>query len=163
MRQLRRDLKLQPLQKSWSPERIEQQALEFYRTEGQLTHALLYKKKRSDLWNAISRRYPGGMQKLQDRLEITPDRKIRGFWKIDVIEQEALIFFSDHHDLNQNILTQHGRVDLASAIKRTYPGGFQGLRENLRLRTTKLNSKNTISPDQANEELMRFLEAKDEQ
>ncbi len=82
----------------------------------------------------------------------------KGFWTPDRIEQDALEFYRVNGRLSSWSLRKFGRYDLSNAINNRYPGKMRGLKEKLGL--GHLNHKDTISPDEANEELMRFLDIK---
>lgn len=141
----------------WSQERIKQDAVEFYQRESGLSTKLLRKKNRRDLSSAIIRRYPGKMKQLRRDLELQPLQKT---WSLERVEQEALEFYRTEGQLNYKILYKKKRSDLWSATRRHYPGGMKKLQDKLGI--TRLNLEETILPDQANEELMKFLEARDE-
>jgi hypothetical protein len=52
----------------WTVERIEEEALEAYRTHGRISNAYLYIIGRGDLAHAIARRYPGRIKALKEKL-----------------------------------------------------------------------------------------------
>lgn len=144
----------------WKPEKIEDEARRFYEREGKLTGRLLIQKKRSDIAVAINRHYPGKMPRLKETLGIIVKRKQNGYWTTRNIEQESILFHKNYGGLTQSLLTQHDRSDLLGAIHSYYPGQMEALKKKLGI--TSYTSEDLISPDQANEELMKFLEAKDE-
>lgn len=71
--QLKIDLGIELTQKPkgyWKPERIEEEALSFYQTNGVLSLRKLKKSGRGDLSSAISELYPGAMRALKNKLGI---------------------------------------------------------------------------------------------
>jgi len=143
----------------WTPEQIEKEAFEFYKTEGELTQTTLNKKKRGDLSRAIQL-YPGQMAKLKERLGIIAISKPKGYWTPQVIEQQAELFFKNHGVLSFSMLHSQNRKDLANAISHHYPGRMTALKQKFGIQLK--DQEATISPYEPNEELMRFLEVKDE-
>lgn len=55
----------------WIPEKIEQDATEFYQQHGNLSFNLLRQMRRYDLSSAIVKKYPGGLAALKEKLGIT--------------------------------------------------------------------------------------------
>lgn len=60
----------------WTPEKIEQHALEVLQKEGKIGHTLLWKLKMRGLSYAISNFYPGGMKALKEKIAPLPERKV---------------------------------------------------------------------------------------
>jgi len=163
MFQLREDLSLDPIRRPpthWSHEKIEQEALLFAESNGGLTYSLLMKHHAFALQSAIVEKYPGGLRDLQSKLGLTTKRRQKGYYTLDRIEEEARDFYLREGILDYTILRSHNKSGLGSAISKYYPGSITALREKLGITTS--HPEDTISPDQANEELMRFLEVRDE-
>jgi len=143
----------------WNPEKIEEEARGFLEQEGGLTQRLLVSRGRPELKSAISRNYPGGIYALEQKLGLAIKQQLPGYWTPEQIEKEAKEVFEEEGALTQKVLYRKGKAGLAGAIKRHYPGGLTGLKEKLGISIP--NNEDTISPEEANERLMKLLEAKD--
>lgn len=141
---------------SWKKEELFLKAKEFLDREGKISYSLLQEKKESGLRAGIFKRYPGGMIQLRKDLGLEPLEKPKGYWISETIEQETKVFIQQEGNIG---LLREKRNDLRVAINQTYPGGMRGMKEKLGI-TQKPES--SISPDQANEELMRLLEPRGE-
>lgn len=116
----------------WTPERIEQEAREFYQATGALTQTELVRLGRSDLIHAILT-YPGGTFALRNKLGIEAVQKPAGFWSAQTIEEEARRILEEEGRFTSKLLVERGKTGLAAAIPKHYPDGMSGLRETLGL------------------------------
>lgn len=82
-----------------------------------------------------------------------------GYWTPEVVEEQAMEIYKREGRLSQALLLELGRHDLLGAIATHYPGRLTALKK--KLGVTESDAEN-ISPDQANEELMKLLEEKNE-
>jgi len=146
----------------WTSEKITEEALAFYQRHGHLSSSLLIQDGNSGLADAIKRYYPGGWKQLRTdvALESKSNRKPRWYWTPENTEREASEFFIKYGNISYGLLVEHGRNDLILAIYAKYPGGHTALKEKLGISSSP---KEIISPDQANEELMKFLEVKEDE
>lgn len=158
LKQLRANLELESYRKPrgyWTPETIEQEALEFYQANGVLTQKTLIQGGKHNLNSAITENYPGAMRGLKEKLGVAGLNKPKGFWTETQIEVEALEFYIAEGILTQQALMNKKRFDLNIAINRKYPGGIRTLREKLGI---GVKGEEVISADQANEQLRKLLE-----
>ncbi|MEK7517379.1 MAG: hypothetical protein AAB583_02425 [Patescibacteria group bacterium] len=166
LNQLRKDLELEFLHKPdgyWTFETVKEETILFYQQYRDISQKLLYRNGRGDLVNQIRFHYPGGLYQVQVDLGVKPKQRLskpNGYWTVEVILQEALDFYTQYGSISQQLLRQHRRADLKGAIEQHYPGKMTTLKEKLGI--TYSNPEDSISPDQANAELMRFLEVRDE-
>ncbi len=144
----------------WTTERIEEETLAFLNQFGILTPGELKKNGRQDLIGAINEHYPGAFTKLKEHLGIGPDRRSNGHWRNPKnVEEEARILLDNGYSIaNKDLRAEHS--GFISAVRKYYPGGLIALREKLGI----ANGERLIliSPDEANEQLRRLLEEKDE-
>lgn len=134
---LRQDLGLPPTKKPigfWTPEQIEEVALEFYKTEGTLTSKSLRARGNPTLASLISTSYPGGMNALKAKLGIEYSRYPEGYWTTEKIEAVVSEFLGESPYLTEGIMEEAERSDLAYVVRHYYPGGLVRLRDNLGLR-----------------------------
>lgn len=116
----------------WTIEQIEEQSRGFLSLElGELKYSVLEKNGFVKLSSAIANNYPGGLTSLKSSLGLEGWRKPTGYWTQENIRKEALSFFAQEGELNQNILIYKKRRDLLSAIQKKYPGGMVKLKSNL--------------------------------
>ena len=130
--------------------------MEFYAEFGNLSEKSLVAHNRYDLAGAIAQRYKGSIQKLRKDLALENKQKPKGYWTPELIEEEARKFYAEVGHISGVNLPQHKRSDLWGAIQTRYPGKMTALKEKLGI------VEKPISPEEANEELMRFLEVRDE-
>lgn len=137
----------------WSQERIDQEVKEFYTREGVVTVTKLRAAGKGDLL-AVIQKTKGGLYKVLTRLGIQPNRRPVEYWTKEKILEEAREIYLTAGRLSHNYLVQIKRSDLSTVIVRRYPGGWKQLKEDLNIN----NPEQTISPEQANEQLRRLLE-----
>lgn len=157
LRQLRLNLSLYSPRNpkgSWTNDRIEQEALEFYQREGKLSQGALVKSEKHDLNSAISEIY-GGMRKLKRNLGLKIENKGSGYWTREQIEIEAKEFFETHGRLSQKALAKYKRHDLYNAINKHYPGGIIALKGTLGIN----EAVDSLSANESHQELQKLLEA----
>lgn len=157
--QLRTDLGLDSRRRPngyWTPDRIEETALEFYKSEGKLTTKLL-KERGHILTTLISTSYPGGMNALKRKLGIEFSVYPAGYWTTEKIEHEAKLFLDSGGRLTENDMTENGRSDLAYIVRRYYPGRMRGLRGKLGALEPR-DKFNDTSMETAQEDLWKLLE-----
>lgn len=150
----------------WTPERIEQEAIDFAIREGGLSDYLLEKKGSKSLRAAIQVKYPGKMTQLKINLGIQgvnpslikTDQRPSGYWKSVQIKQEAEEFYNKEGNLNLKLLARCGRKDLSSAIRKMYPGGIQSLRHDLGLSVQDRRPKSFWTPENMLKETKAFYD-----
>lgn len=157
---LKEKLGIEPFRKPegyWTPEIIEEEARRFYEETGGLTLGELKRAKKGSLQSAILYKYPGSIAALKAKLGIVETVKPRKYWQdIENIKKEALEFYLSFGSLTHTLLSQNGGGGLSSAISSYYAGGIAQLKIDLRIDTDK---EKPISPDQANEQLAKLVEA----
>lgn len=159
-RQFRVDLGLEELKKPtryWTPETIEQEAKQFLEKHGELNPKLLAKEGRMDLVNAIYTGYPDKLRGLYNSLGIEPKRATHTDWTTELIEKQAADFYRENGIFNAKSLDEKKLFALRGAISTKYPGGIRALRKKLGIIDAK-SVEQSISPDEANEQLRRLLE-----
>lgn len=157
IKQLKGDLGINPGAKAkgyWTMENIRQEAEEFYRQKGGLSRVLLQQAGRTDLEDAI-KKYAGGLEVFKKEIGLETQRKPRGYWNVETVFVEAGEFYSQFGELTTEILIQQNRRDLLVAAVNKYPGGLVRLREKLEISSIVQNS---VSPNEANEQLRKLLE-----
>jgi hypothetical protein len=149
--------------KYWTVENIEDEAQNFYAANGVLTKAAI-EKDRADLANAIRRHYPGGYYALQQNLLGEGLKTPHEFWVGEDgpqhIRDAAYAIYLQEGKLT-SILAKRRRRGLDHAIRRYYPGGWPQLLVDLKIAIQELSPSHkqiVISPAEANEELLQFLE-----
>ena len=161
MTKLKEALGLDPLRKDnyWTQEKIAEEARKFYETEGVLTAKALYRMGRSDLASQISRSYKGGYLALKRELRIELSKRPDGYWTPEAIEAEVRNFLDNEGTISSGVLHRK-KPALYAAIRLHYPGGKLALESKLGI--IRQETEMTVSPDEANEQLRRLLEEKDE-
>jgi hypothetical protein len=156
--QLKQDLGIQVIRRSpgyWSPERIEQEAMLVLQQKGELNAAVLSESDRNDLIVAINRSYPGKMRALLEKIGGKPRHK-KGYWTLELIEQEAAAFLAKNGALTYALMYEQGRKDLSSAIASIYPGKISALKEKIGFKPG--NTREVISTQEANIDLESLFE-----
>jgi hypothetical protein len=128
--QLKKDLGIQSEQKPvgyWTIERIEEEARSILETQHDLSYNFLFNQGRSDLLNAISSHYPGGLKSLKIKFGATTSKKEAGFWSRETTEQEARKFIAENGSITHVLLRQKGRRDLSHAVAK-FPGMLDQLK-----------------------------------
>ncbi len=136
----------------WTAERIEQEVLEFSGRESAVTAKKLKETRRGDLLAAIHRN--GHLHDLLTRIGIKPSANPKGYWTAKRILEEVRDISFQEGKLSHGYLIKTKRSALSTAIARRYPGGWRQLKEDLNIN----HSVQTISPEEANEDLDRLLE-----
>lgn len=140
----------------WTPEQTLEEAKKFIDQEGNLSRKLLLQSNRVDLLGALNR-YPGRMSQAKLDLGLVPRvKRSNGYWTPELIEQETIKVFQKEGYLTVSLIEKLGQGALAYAITHSYPGGMQALRERLGISNQK--PEESISPEEANEQLRRLLE-----
>lgn len=137
----------------WTFEKTRKEAIEFYYQNRELNYKTLTRAGRGGLMGAISV-YPGRLTQLKKDLGITLERILD--WNPKIIEEEAQQFFKKNGALTHKTLKNFGKGDLSHAISRHYPGGMMALKGKLSI--VHSSHKESLSPEQANEQLRRILE-----
>src|SRR3989344_543140 len=122
----------------WTPEQIERETRDFINQEGKFSYTLLQEKGRMDLVGAISKNYHGGIYGLRKALGLNLLRKSNDHWTKEQIEKDSALIIETQGSISFELLIRQGKYDLVNAIRRHYPGGITGLKEQFGL---KLPSK----------------------
>lgn len=122
LRGLKKDFELKAGTKPrgyWTPEAIEQEALDILAKSGKLTHPQLNINGSYDLSSAIRVHYPGGISALQEKLGV----KVRRYkyWTSETIEAEAGKFYQTYGAISYPLLETHNCRHLISAIEKNTP------------------------------------------
>lgn len=160
IQQLRKDLGIVTTRKDrgfWTLEKIRDEAYKFYLQNKGLNRPLLRMSGESSLIDAIGKRYPGGMLQLRVDLGIEEDRKPPGYWTIERIEQEAQEVYFNSGKLTYYLL-RTTKKGLADVVRRKYPGGINTLKEKIGVIDPNKKDQQSISPEEANEQMMKLLE-----
>lgn len=155
---LREDLGADPTRKPngfWTPEQIKEESTKFFDQFGVLTEQSLRELGYKPLFAAIRKHYPGRLTQLKRELNVRHSR-MRNYWTAETIEHEVADLLRQTKALSYGILRRIGRYDLSMAIQRSYPGGITALKEKLEI--TPNGILDTISTEEANEQLQRLLE-----
>jgi hypothetical protein len=113
-------------------ETLRAQAQQFSQQAGGLTQKLLAERGRSDLDNAISSLYPGGLNQLKTDLGQASTVKPDGYWKsAENILAEARAFLETNVFISYTIVKKSGYSSLNTAVSQSYPGGWVQLRADL--------------------------------
>ncbi len=99
---------------------IKEEAHQILAEKGSLSIRILDQEGRGDLLGALNK-YPGGMRKLKEDLEVKQDAKPAGYWTPENTLKEASQFVEQYGALTHPLLNKHHRLDLAGAI-----GKFEG-------------------------------------
>lgn len=126
---IRSNFKVKPVG-YWTEEQIKSEVLDFIKSEGKFSSQILSKAGRNDLCLAISRKYPGGMRKLREDLNLEETGKPVGYWSNERILTEATTVFEKDGLLTAQHLESTGRLDLLHAIYRYY-GNLSQLKKDL--------------------------------
>lgn len=133
--QLQKDLGLTPKRPKtqyYSEEQTRRDALEFFKSEGNISLPLLASKGSSALVARIQRRYPGRIRQLKKDIGMEESRRPRKYWKDPQnIEKEAAEFLAKEGELTSSAVFGKGRADLWAAVERYYPEGWSKLRDKL--------------------------------
>jgi hypothetical protein len=146
-------------------EKIKEIAIDIISEHGDISYMLLKSLGKSGFGAAIAKKYPGKM--IQLRLDLGLSERASkpvGYWTIDRIEKEAREFYEKYGALSQRALIENGRQDLQGAISSRYPGKLTALQERLGIPVSVYVSRQeSISSDQARDELSKLLEEENEQ
>lgn len=157
--QLRTDINIEsPRKYNWTPDEIEKAANEFLNLYGTLSDSLL-KQYKSGLGRAIRKFYPGGIRSLRENLRLPSPEKPKGYWTAERTEEQALEFYEVYGKLSQKEIIKRGMSSLAWAINKY--GGFRNFKKRFAISTNR-QPEGQVSPDQANDQLEKLLEAGDE-
>jgi hypothetical protein len=143
----------------WSIDSIEKEVQVFIAMYGSLSRTLLQQNGRGDLDQAIRQKYPGKIEALCNKFGVEQLRKQNGYWTPETITEEARNVYIQSGTLSRQAVQEHGTSGLAQAITAKYPGGFAALREKLGITDKTQGEK--ISPQDANNELLQFLEGEE--
>lgn len=159
--QLKEDLGIESIHPPgyWTEERIEAETRELLSEKKQLSRSLLRSSDRADLEAAISNTYPGGIGQLRVKLGIPSPQKSVGFWTKEQIEHEAMEFYQSEGSIDQKLLYQKSRVDLARAISRHYTGKLRGLKRALGFDTKPDKVVRSWTPEMIEAEANDFFRA----
>lgn len=160
---LREKLDLEPKRKPnsyWTPENIEAEARQFMDQGQSFTTSTLKQEGRNDLLIAVTRKYPGGIRGLQEKLG-TPVRRTLSYWEDPAnIEAEARAVYDRAGGLTQ--ASAKGIKNLGmlwEAIRRYYPGGLEELRVNLEVASSGVKPHGYWTEQQIEQETLEFYQA----
>lgn len=160
---LREKLDLEPKRKPnsyWTPENIEAEARQFMEQGQSFITSALKQEGRNDLLIAATRKYPGGIKGLQEKLG-TPVRRTLSYWEDPAnIEAEARTVYDRTGGLTQ--ASAKGIKNLGmlwAAIRRYYPGGLEQLRVNLEVASPGVKPHGYWTEQQIEQETLEFYQA----
>lgn len=122
---------------NWTPEQVRKEAAEFYNIFRKLSTKMLRKHKRLDLLSGIIR-YQGEMKQLKVDLGLESHTILtlqseQPKFTPEQIEGEMLKIYQKEGKLTKGVLERLGRNDLIWAIRKHYPGRYNGLRTTLEI------------------------------
>ncbi len=121
----------------WTPDNIEREAAKFIAQHEDLNHVLLRSNNLAGFASAISSFYPGGMRGLRRKLGLEVKSRPLEFWTIENIVGEARKIYETEGDLSQKILVRLRNLSLNYAIQKKYPGGMDGLKRDIGIRSSE--------------------------
>ncbi|MBP6882620.1 MAG: methyltransferase domain-containing protein [Candidatus Levybacteria bacterium] len=159
MKALQERLGVQTNRKSrdyWNQESIDEEAKRIIDQFGDLSRPLLDKLGKKGFGQVISTKYPGGIRALQEKYGIKTKRVPLDYWTPEKIQNEAREFLAQHGNLSRYLLRQEGRSPLLYAISSAYPGGINGLKEYLGVKSQK--SSGYWTSQQIEADVRQFVE-----
>ena len=96
-------------------------------------------EKHRRISQAVRVQYPGSFNALEGKVPgIVRKKTAKGFWASNpkLVLQMAKQFHEEHGGLSDDLLAEHGRYDLTSAIGK-YPGNMRGVKQDLGLPANK--------------------------
>lgn len=158
LKQLRTDLgQVRELRRPdgyWTVKNIEKEAGKFYEANGKLTQSDLRANNAAALASA-TRRYPGGMRALKEKLAIANQSHPKGYWTPEAVEAHALAVLEEEGSLSAAALKKRSR--LSAAIANYYPGKMRALREKLGIESVQ-KPKDYWSEEQIEREALEFFQ-----